>query len=76
MLTRAARHNQRLFLPSEVPFMAPTLWGGRRQRVKSWTGGRLAFGRTGSSAIEIPVSEFNAAFKEAVDQQVAELFNS
>ena len=36
--------NQRLFLPSEVLPMGLTLWGGGRQRVKSWTGDRLDLG--------------------------------
>ena len=34
--------------------MAQNLWGGGRHRAKSWTGGRLAFGRTMHGEHETP----------------------
>ena len=34
--------------------MAATLWGGRRQRVRSWTGDRLVLRRTMHGAHEMP----------------------
>ena len=41
--------------------MVLTLWVGGRQRVKSWTGGRLAFGRTMHGEHEMPKRGWRAA---------------